>query len=464
MPLFQFFSLFQLWWCLFFFLPFAIKGASARASISVGLPVLYLLAMFASGNSMLPWQRLVVSTAGLLYALKSALLFKLPCKELSEYSKIGLLLFMSVWPGFDLDAFAAKCERSETDSAAENEVARQFVRGYTRFGAGLILSLVVAFYAADVPKVFLGYLGIAALLLIIHFGYAEMLAAVLRLSGWAVTPLFKDPFASTSLNDFWSHRWNLAFVEMDRRLFVPVLRTRLTKVQTFFAVFVVSGVLHELAVSFSCGSGWGGPLLYFIVQAAGVLIERKVKPRALVGKVWTYTWLFLPLPLLFQHAFRGVFIVPPYMALHSELMTLSLPGLISLALWCAGVGHFCTLGAGLQVPFRLKWKEELARLSPFNAKIFLNYAAYVGLTIIAFGVMTLVEHDELMRGGKEARCLTAFITIFWSVRLLVDRFYFKDDEWPQGPLIIIGHAFLNTLFVCLTGTYAVLLLWQTVLH
>jgi alginate O-acetyltransferase complex protein AlgI len=231
-----------------------------------------------------------------------------------------------------------------------------------------------------VPKIFLGYAGIAAVLLIIHFGYADMLAATLRLSGWRITPLFKDPFASTSLNDFWSHRWNLAFVEMDRRLFVPVLRTRLTKVQTFIGVFILSGLLHELAISFPSGGGWGGPLLYFVVQGAGVLIERKLKPKSKAGRFWTYTWLFLPIPLLFHHSFRSTFIVPPYMVLHNLLMTLSLTGLMSLALWCAGLGHFCTLAAGLQVPFRMHWQEELARISPFNRKIFLNYAAYVGLT------------------------------------------------------------------------------------
>ena len=63
-------------------------------------------------------------------------------------------------PGFDLDAFERICEKTEAEAeaAAENDVARQFVRGYVRF----ILVIVVAFYSAVMPKVFLGYAGIAA--------------------------------------------------------------------------------------------------------------------------------------------------------------------------------------------------------------------------------------------------------------------------------------------------------------
>src|SRR5436190_18187034 len=42
---------------------------------------------------------------------------------------------------------------------------------------------------------------------------------------------------------------------------------------------------------------------------------------------------------------------------------------LSLALWLAGAGHFCLLIASFQVPFRLGWKEDLAKLTPFNRKL-----------------------------------------------------------------------------------------------
>ena len=37
-----------------------------------------------------------------------------------------------------------------------------------------------------------------------------------------------------------------------------------------------------------------------------------------------------------------------------------------LILWLAGAGHFVILLASFQVPSRLRWKQDLAQLMPFN--------------------------------------------------------------------------------------------------
>ncbi len=127
--------------------------------------------------------------------------------------------------------------------------------------------------------------------------------------------------------------------------------------------------------------------------------------------------------------------------------------MISLALWLAGVGHFCVLGASVQVPARLGWKEELARLRPFNRKLMWTYGAFTVLTIAAFGTLTLVLHDELLRGDRAALGLAAFIGTFWTARVVVDLAYFDHDDWPKGPLFKVGHALLTGLFTALAATY-----------
>jgi len=40
---------------------------------------------------------------------------------------------------------------------------------------------------------------------------------------------------------------------------------------------------------------------------------------------------------------------------------------IGLALWLAGAGHFAVLIASFQVPYRLEWKQDLGKLTPFTA-------------------------------------------------------------------------------------------------
>jgi hypothetical protein len=138
----------------------------------------------------------------------------------------------------------------------------------------------------------------------------------------------------------------------------------------------------------------------------------------------------------------------------------TLPEILNIALWLAGIAHFCILGASFQVPFRLNWKEDLAKLTSFNRKLMWNYGAFVVGLIISFGTLTFVLHAELLRGDRAAIGLASLIGIFWGARLLVDLFYFKHSDWPQGPGMVVGHALLMSTFAALTTTYLGLVLWH----
>ena len=126
---------------------------------------------------------------------------------------------------------------------------------------------------------------------------------------------------------------------------------------------------------------------------------------------------------------------------------------LSLALWLAGVGHFCILFASFQVPARLGWKEDLIQLTPFNRKLMWVYAGTTLMTIIAFGVLTLFLHAELLAGDRAAVALALFIALFWTSRIAVDFLYFEHADWPKGQLFVIGHVCLTALFAALASTY-----------
>ena len=132
----------------------------------------------------------------------------------------------------------------------------------------------------------------------------------------------------------------------------------------------------------------------------------------------------------------------------------------SVALWLAAAGHFCLLGASFQVPHRLGWKEDLAKLTVFNRKLMWTYGGFTVLTIIAFGALTYTLHEELLRGERAALALAFFIGVYWTARVAVDFFYFGHAHWPQGWLLRVGHVFLVLLFVCLAGTYLALVAWH----
>lgn len=134
-------------------------------------------------------------------------------------------------------------------------------------------------------------------------------------------------------------------------------------------------------------------------------------------------------------------------------MSLQIDRLLSLALWLAGVGHFCILAASFQVPSRLGWKEDLGKLTPFNRKLMWTYGGFTVLTIVAFGILTLALHDEMLKGDKAAIALAAFISVYWTSRICVDFCYFTHQDWPKGKAFVIGHFFLTALFVFLASTY-----------
>jgi len=134
------------------------------------------------------------------------------------------------------------------------------------------------------------------------------------------------------------------------------------------------------------------------------------------------------------------------------------------ALWLAGWGHFVILCASFQVPSRLAWKKDLQSLLPFNRKLLWVQSGFTVLTIIAFGVLTLVLHRELLRGDRAALGLACFVGVYWTTRVLVDAFYFSHTDWPKGRVFTMGHILLTSLFSSLALTYLGLVLWHWLLR
>jgi alginate O-acetyltransferase complex protein AlgI len=454
----MFFALLGTCWLLLYAAACYLDGR-ARKIISWLAPACAVVALLYLGGSMQPWQRLICTTFGLLFVVKAVVLLRQPRDSVKQLSPAGLFAYMTIWPGMSPQAFTARTECQEDGI--------RFSRGWIFAMAGCVLVLLIAVCAPALGALAIGWLGIIAILSIVHFGYADVLTSLMRLAGWNVSPLFDQPLKSSSLQDFWSKRWNLAFVEMDKILFFKPLSARLGAGFAVFGVFVISGLLHDLCISYSAGGGWGLPTLYFLINGAAVLAERKLfkgNMGTLAGRVWTWSWLLVPLPLLFTHQFRQAFIVPLFSNLHAAIAAHPLEWYISLALWLGALGHFLTLGAGLQVPYRLKWKEELAKISTFNRKIFLTYAAYTGLAIVTLGTLSLLLHNEILHGDKAALYLSVVIGCFWGLRVLIDYFSFGHKDWPEGPMFVIGHTCLTTLFVFLTVTFLGTAAWHIFLH
>jgi len=286
-----------------------------RRLLAWGPPLLAVLTALRYGTGWPAPLRLAVTTLVLYAALKATAILRQSPGELLRASPAGRLAYLTVWPGMSLAPFQVR-------GPSHAEGRRWLRQGLVRMALGGLGIVMLSLWAPLLSDGLLGWAGIGALLLTVHLGYADVLSGLLRRAGFPVRRLFDDPLASRSLTEFWSRRWNLAFVEMDRLLFVPLLR-RLGRMESLIGVFVISGLLHELAISFPAGAGWGLPSCYFLLHGVLVTLERHLlRPRRWPGtlaRMWTRSWLLVPLPLLFHTPFRQALVVPLFHWLHQVL-------------------------------------------------------------------------------------------------------------------------------------------------
>jgi alginate O-acetyltransferase complex protein AlgI len=418
------------------------------------IPLFPALIVFPIGLFLIssPAARFLWGTAILLFLLKVGALIRNHQQKLPWPRGCGWVAYLFLWPGMRPESFSVRKSMDES-------VGRGFVIGFVLFILGLLGQLLLTINWTDLNHVLRLYLGLASFLLIVHFGVSAMLFTFFRLVGYPVEPLFKSPFASASLREFWGQRWNLAFVDMDKRLFLPLF-PRGSKWIAMFGIFLVSGILHEFGISYPAGGGWGGPLLYFLIHGVLTAVEPSLPLSGAVKRFWVWITLLLPVPLLFHMPFLKTFVQPYFEYLNVLLHEMHFPTFFCWIIITAGLGHLLILAASFQVPGKLGWKEDFGKLSRFNQKIFWTYGGYIVFCILSFAAIDVFNSAGLIERNPSSLAIALFIALFWSVRLVVDFGYFKHDDWPRGDQFIIGHACLSALFLFLAVVHWGLVIWQ----
>jgi hypothetical protein len=157
---------------------------------------------------------------------------------------------------------------------------------------------------------------LAGLSLILHFGILNLSTAAWRALGVNVSELFRSPFRSKSLKEFWGKRWNIAFSEMTALIAYRPLKTKIGVEKAVIVSFLLSGLLHEIAISLPVRVGYGLPLIYFGIHAFAMHLEakspliQKIIRHKFLSHVWVMTLLVLPMPLLFHPAFMQHVLIP----------------------------------------------------------------------------------------------------------------------------------------------------------
>ena len=96
-------------------------------------------------------------------------------------------------------------------------------------------------------------------------------------------------------------------------------------------------------------------------------------------------------------------------------------------LWIAGAIHLAIAVSNFWVPGILHYRENLAKLSPMVRQVFIVHAVYMVLVLLGISAMCFFFAPELTAGAPLSRFLSAFLAVFWLLRVVLQlTFYDKE--------------------------------------
>ncbi len=202
-------------------------------------------------------------------------------------SAVGVLAWFFAWPGLNAREFF-----SPAPAQADRVRFSDWVAAVAKTVIGLVLLTVIA--PRVVPyQAFVGvWLAMVGIVMLLHFGTFHLLALVWRRAGRNVRPIMCQPLLATSVAEFWTHRWNLAFRDFANVFVMRPLARRWNGTVAMWGCFAFSGLVHELAISVPARAGYGLPTAYFLLQAAGVSVERTAWGKRIGLRDGWRGWIF----------------------------------------------------------------------------------------------------------------------------------------------------------------------------
>lgn len=198
--------------------------------------------------------------------------------------------FALAWPGMDPTVFSDRHPRTGSGGTSLRGLA--CVLG----GAALLLAAHVFWQRTGSSLLATAPL-LVGLSLLLHFGLFRLSAALWRHFGFDCAEPFQSPQSAKTLAEFWGRRWNRPFSELVARTVYRSLTSRGLPVAATMAAFLLSGLLHELAISVPARAGYGRPLGYFVLEGLFVVAEKRLAPNSR-SRLRVWIGVLAPLPLI----------------------------------------------------------------------------------------------------------------------------------------------------------------------
>jgi hypothetical protein len=121
-------------------------------------------------------------------------------------------------------------------------------------------------------------------------------------------------------------------------------------------------------------------------------------------------------------------------------------------IWIAGGLQLFIASLNVVLPKKLNYAENLAKVSTIVRQVFVVHSVYIGLILVFFGLLSLLFAPELAGATTLGRFLSAFLAVFWSLRVGIQLFYYDPALKRQNRL---AHFVFTLIFVYLAAVYTV---------
>lgn len=255
-------------------------------------------------NSSMPrWVVMWLITVGIFFISKIIIIINARKKPIGW----RLFAFLFLWVGMDEKEWVSSPNKINTTH-------HTLLNSVLKIMLGSILLWLVARQFTN--PLLAGWCGMIGLIFILHFGLFDACTIFWRYAGIEVKPIMENPAKATSLTDFWGRRWNIAFRDLAHIfIFKPFVMRFGTKIALCLS-FIFSGLLHELLISVPAGGGYGLATGYFLTQAIGILLERRLfkniksTEKLPIRWIFTHTFTILPAYFLFHPPFVKNVMIP----------------------------------------------------------------------------------------------------------------------------------------------------------
>jgi hypothetical protein len=124
-------------------------------------------------------------------------------------------------------------------------------------------------------------------------------------------------------------------------------------------------------------------------------------------------------------------------------------------IYLAGVALLAIAAANFSAPRVLRYRENLALVSPIVRQIFLVHCAYIVLVLCGQAALCFAFPEEIAGRSALGRSLSAFCALFWLTRFVLQGWYY--DRGAKGEHPAFNLLFLATFLYlgCLFGFLAI---------